>query len=275
MLRTSRIEGVRGALLAHGTIRAAGETLKALRESAGTLSSERKLPASFLKHADDQTVVALAAVLEAGRRCGLGGRDFSRWGVLAAPRYFGRATLVSALRRFAEEGAWGVSPHLIPHQSMHAISGTISQALGIHGPNLGIGGGPQSTAEAMLAAAGLIAEGRVPGLWVVMTGWHPEPVFGETGKLQSNGHMAPRSVCIGLAMALEPEGKDLTAGRLVVHAVATHEQNGSANGVHTSRPSCSLEELAAAFDEKQGPSGEWGLPCGGWIRFEQGAGTEK
>src|ERR1700751_1917728 len=89
------------------------------------------LPATFLRHADEQTVAALAAVLHAIQECGMSVADFKEWGVVAAPHFLGRAMLAAALQRLAAEGAWGISPHLIPHRSQHAVSGTISQVLKI------------------------------------------------------------------------------------------------------------------------------------------------
>ena len=68
-------------------------------------------------------------------------RCLEHWGILAASRFLGRSSLVVALDRFRSEGVWGVSPHLIPHYALHSPAGTLSLALGVHGPNLGIGGG--------------------------------------------------------------------------------------------------------------------------------------
>src|SRR5262249_1682783 len=99
------------------------------------------LPASLFKHADDQTVAGLRALILAIAAAGWPDKSFSNWGVVAAPNLFGRITTARTIERFQKEGAWGVSPHLIPHQSLHAVSGTISQALAIHGPNFGVGGG--------------------------------------------------------------------------------------------------------------------------------------
>src|SRR5438067_465552 len=76
----------------------------------------------------------------------------------------------------------GLSPHFIPHRSQHAISGTISQALKIHGPNFGAGGGPGAAAEALLAGAVLLEGSRLPGVWVVLTGWDPEYVPDPEGR---------------------------------------------------------------------------------------------
>jgi hypothetical protein len=160
------------------------------------------LPASFLKHADEQTVVGLAAVYQAihdAYLCPDGDIAlFHSWGALAAPRFLGRPTLVSALHRFAAEGAWGVSPHLIPHRSLHAISGTVSQALKIQGPNFGVGGGPSAAAEVLLAAAAMIECQGVPGVWVVLTGYDPECAPDAAGRLPAG------TACVGLALALTP-----------------------------------------------------------------------
>src|SRR5262249_6770324 len=152
-------------------------------------------------------------------RYGLTDTPWHDWGVLAAPRFLGRACLAQALQRFALEGAWGVSPHLIPHRSLHSVSGTVSQALGIHGPNFGVGGGPDSAAEGLLAAAALVAEQRVPGVWLVLTGWDPEPVLDSPGMPSPNGH--PReadSSCLAAALALTPPGAAWQGARLQIRA---------------------------------------------------------
>src|SRR5205085_3519156 len=136
--------------VASGCLSVAPEQVPALRQKPGPGVGE-SLPNNFLKHADDQTVLALAAVLHAIQDKGLQETDFTHWGVVAGPCFLGRATLVSALQRYDAEGAWGLSPHFIPHRSQHAVSGTISQALKIHGPNLGAGGGPGAVVEGLLA----------------------------------------------------------------------------------------------------------------------------
>jgi hypothetical protein len=91
--------------------------------------------------------------------------------------------MAAALQRFAAEGAWGVSPHLIPHRSRHSISGTVSQALKIHGPNFGVGGGPGGTVEVLLAATALLEGKRLPGVWIVLTCLDPESPPDEAGRL--------------------------------------------------------------------------------------------
>ena len=79
---------------------------------------------------------------------------------MAASRYLGRANLAVALRSFMAEGVWGTSPHLIPHFALHSASGTISLALGSHGPNLGVGGGLHAASEGFLAALTLAVDRR-------------------------------------------------------------------------------------------------------------------
>src|SRR5262249_37658335 len=122
-------------LAGYASYRAPAADLGGLRRQPGPPLRE-PWPANFLKHVDDQTVVGLSAVLGAIAGHSLvppGVSDpFRDWGVVAAPRFLGRPMLAGALPRFQNEGAWGVSPHLIPHRSLHSISGTVSQALEVH-----------------------------------------------------------------------------------------------------------------------------------------------
>src|SRR5262249_31560396 len=135
-------------------------------------------------------------VLRAIATGGLGSQRFTEWGVVAAPRFLGRVALAHALKRFTVEGAWGVSPHVIPHHSLHAVSGTISQALKRDGPSGGVGGGAGGALEALRTAAGMVHGDRLPGVWVVLTAWDPEPAADGTGAPSGDG------CCVGLALAL-------------------------------------------------------------------------
>lgn len=194
---------------ADAVVRVSLESLPELRRDPGPTSGE-PLPACFLKHADEQTVAGLCAVYQAIRKGNLHETDFHNWGVLAAPRFLGRATMASALQRFAAEGAWGVSPHLIPHRSLHSISGTISQALKIHGPNFGVGGGPQGTVEVLLAAIALLEGKHLPGVWVVLTCLDPEEPPDESGRLPAG------TQAMGLALALSPIRTSVSRLRLQI-----------------------------------------------------------
>jgi hypothetical protein len=160
-------------LAAHAGVALPAESLAGLRQKPGPAPGT-PLPANFLKQADEQTVAALIAVYCAMHAHGLDLASQGDWGVIAAPQLLGRTHMASAMQRFAEEGAWGISPHLIAHRSLHAVSGTISQALGLHGPNFGVGGGLDGVAEAFLVAAALLADGRLPGLWLVLTHGAPD-----------------------------------------------------------------------------------------------------
>jgi hypothetical protein len=188
-------------VIAHAGVRVSHEALGPLRRQPGLVYGD-SFPVAFLKHVDEQTVVGLTAVYQAihdhGLTPGPAGPDFTTWGVVGAPRFLGRATMAAALQRFAAEGAWGVSPHLIPHRSLHSISGTVSQALRIHGPNFGVGGGPGAAAEAVLAAAALLECRHLPGVWLVLTAMDPEKAPDATGRPASG------TLCAALALALVP-----------------------------------------------------------------------
>jgi hypothetical protein len=253
---------VRGAILAYAAIQATADQLPNLRQNPGAQPGP-SLPASFLKHADEQTVVAMAALFQAIDRHGLAGMDFTDWGVLAAPRYLGRITTFQALQRFAAEGAWGISPHLIPHRTLHAISGTISQALQIHGPNLGVGGGPDADLEVMRVAAAFLTDRDLPGLWVVMTGWNPEPVLkpspapGAESRPSTNGyHVLP--VCQAVVLALAPLSRTWNGLQLDFHFT------GKSNG-HPYPPLFNLESFQATLVANSISPQSWSLGNGGSV----------
>ncbi len=193
-------------LSAQATVRVPLDVLAGLRRKPGPPFGVPLAP-TFLKHADVQTVVCVTAIHQAIHDHGLTG-PFRDWGALAAPRYLGRPALGVALPRFLAEGAWGVSPHIIPHHSLHAVSGTLSQALKMHGPNFGVGGGPGGVTEALLAATALLHGKGLPGVWVVFSRLGPETVLGE------NGAMPPEAFAEALALALTPASANRATVRL-------------------------------------------------------------
>jgi hypothetical protein len=221
---------------AHGCVRIAPDELAGLRQKPGPAPGV-PLPAGLLKHADDQTVAGIAAVLQAIAAGGLGSARFTEWGILAAPRFFGRTAMINLLHRFGIEGAWGVTPHLIPHRSLHSLSGTVSQAFKIHGPNLGIGGGPGALTELFWTATAMLHGDRLPGVWAVLTAWSPEPA-GEAGE-----PIPADARCIGLAMALTPTRSGWCGPRLRLTPwgrLRSNEPTGSSDGL-------SIESLHAAL----------------------------
>ena len=182
-----------------------------LRVEAGRLDAFRKSPvggkgtpltAGFLKHVDAQTILGMAAIDQA--LCDSATppdsplRDLGRWGVIAAPRFLGRVTLTPVIANFHVEGAWGVSPHHVPHRTLHSFSGTASQAFGMRGPNFGAGGGTGCEVEGLLTAASTLASSDVPGLWLLLSRIEPElpPVNG--------CHLDPAAFVEAVALGLVP-----------------------------------------------------------------------
>lgn len=241
---------VRCRIAASATIRASADEITAWRRKP--IEAGTNVPTSLLKHAEDQTVVALTAVLKAINDAGWKGRSFRDWGIVAGPNFLGRVTIATTIRRLQKEGAWGISPHLIPHQSLHAVSGTISQVLAIHGPNFGVGGGPESGPDAFLLAGSMVTDGTLPGLWLVMTGYETEWIPG----LEA---LPPAPPCLGVALALEPTTDDSDARCLAIrHA----------------RPSVSPSalypdfQLAAFADEVKEGAGQWRLSDSHWLELD-------
>lgn len=267
-------------VLAYAGVRVTMDMLPSLRQRPGPGIAE-SLPATFLRHADEQTVAGLAAVLHAIQQSGLSVPQFQDWGVVAAPCFLGRAMLAAALQRLASEGAWGISPHLIPHRSQHAVSGTISQVLKIFGPNLGAGGGPGGVVEALLAASVLLEGNRLPGVWVVVTDWEPEAIP------DANGCLQPDAVCYAAALALVAARPNWPGVRL--RALPRHQATrargadrgdvGSLNGErsYVSAPSLSSLKVSALHTLLTNLTEEETLPetlvwrmDGGWIELGTG-----
>jgi hypothetical protein len=255
-LRAPRSSAVRCLVAAHAACRIPLRQIATLRSTPLTLKTE-PLPASFFKHADEQTVAGFAALAQAIQVHDLAGADFTEWGVVAAPRFLGRAALAVALTRFAAEGAWGISPHLIPHRSLHALSGTVSQALKIHGPNFGAGGGADGAAEALLVAGALIADRQLEGVWVLMTGFDPEL---EPVDPTDSGAAQPATECIAVALALQPPVQRRRGVFLTIDAAAADDETALA------RPAFSLEALAATLAAGQ-TEASWQMACGGWANW--------
>jgi hypothetical protein len=190
-----RIVEVGCDVVAWGSRLATAAELPGLRKAPGTLGGE-PMPNGLLRHVDEQTVVGLAAVLAAANSSGMGPSEFGRWSVLVAPCFLGRTKFERSFPEYQAEGAWGVSPHLIPGHSLHSPSGTISQALRAHGPNLGIGGTPDSARQALLIAATWLEAGWAEGLWLVETSRDPEPT-GEIANTEAGDYRAQALALVG------------------------------------------------------------------------------
>jgi hypothetical protein len=232
------------------TARSSPAQIATLRKNPA-FPADVKLPAGFLKHSDEQTVLALATVSQALIALNRPTASYRDWGVLAAANLFGRASIYKGLCDFRREGAWGISPHLVPHLSLHAVSGTISQALGLHGPNFGVGGGPKGVAGAFLSAATLLSENHLPGLWVVMTAHNPESLPTATEQPTSES-----ATCLAVAFALKPIKDADSATSLSV----------SGGDAPRGWAEFDLAEFMHAL-QSQKPTGEWALPGGGWVNL--------
>jgi len=231
-------------IAAFGIVEATPDLLATLRKNPQPPGC-RPLPGNFLKYSDDQTVAALAAVLRAVHEYRLEDRDFTNWAVVAAPRFLGRTPFTAAIDKFHRQGASAVSPLIIPFLSLHVVSGTISMALRIHGPNLGVGGGEGGLVEALLTGLAVAAEDHPPGVWVVLTEW------GDQGPSAGGKDRPAESyLCRAVALALVPAAREPLAS-LRCSPPATIDFPA------TARPDCPEPTLAtlAAFLVQRGGSG--------------------
>jgi hypothetical protein len=153
-------------------------------------------PGHFLKHADEQTVLAVAAIDRAVQALHLPREHFADWSIVAAPRCIGRLSGAYALDRFAKSGAPGISPHLIPQHSLHSVSGAMSILLGSRQPNFGVGGSGDSLAEGLFASL-TIPGAQPPGVWFIATGWEPEP------ELDERANIVNEPCCCAIVLALQ------------------------------------------------------------------------
>lgn len=184
------------------------------------------LPPRFLRHADEQTVVGMRAVLQAiashrappsaGQSAGAA-TDFSTYGVVSAPCQPGRIAAAHSFALFGSGGPVTVSPHIVPQCSLHSIAGAVSVALGMHGPNIGTSGGPQALGEGLLACLTLLKPGpagthATPGIWFVATAWDGEPTLDREGRPQERAFDPP--ICVAVAVALTASAA--AGGRLVL-----------------------------------------------------------
>lgn len=180
--------------------------------------------------------------------------DFAAWGVIAAPIFFGRGGNAGALRRYADEGVWGISPQMVPQLSHHALPGTISMALKLHGPNYAIGNGPEAIGEGIMLAATMLSEGRLPGLWLVMTRYSPEYIPNDDTAGSASNHAMGE----GIALALTPIEN---SGKGPEFLFSPDDEFDLALPVF---------ELSNMADQLQtdNPRGRWRLPGFGWFGIQ-------
>lgn len=235
-------------LAAHASVRLSGAEAHARRRSPGPACG--KLSPSLLKHADEQTVAGVSAVLHAidAYRLAPEGPDvFRGWGVIGAARFIGRDVISRDVPDFRKEGPWGVSPHIIPHRSLHSPSGAVSVALNCMGPNYGTGGGAGFETEGLLSALSLLWGRHLPGVWLVVSRVDPPDA-----DCDGSGGIPEGVVAEAVALALVPEG---TGPRLCVESGQRHESGAEltfeglrdlAQGGTWSVPGCNLRVMPGA-----------------------------
>jgi len=233
----------------HATVTCRAAGIGTLRETP--VLGAPPLPPRFLRHADEHTVVGIRAVQEAMAALGQSPKNHragasDRFAVVAAPCGAGRPASARTLVNLREGGPVTVSPHVVPQCSLHALASAVSVGLRIHGPNIGVGGGPEALSEAFVTALSLLDEPGVEGCWLVLTAWDEEPV------LDVRGDVPGDAVCRGVALALDRAAPgSLRVSLRTVPSMAVID--GAATSAPTGHPS--LTALAILLDQAGRASG--------------------
>jgi hypothetical protein len=219
-------------------------------------------PAHFLKHADEQTIVAVAAVDDAMQRYPALLPDRREWAVIAAPRFIGRLAGADALARYERSGGPAISPHVIAQHSLHSVSGALSILLGSRKPNFGVGGGGSSLTDGLVAALTQLPTGDAAGVWLISTCWDPEPVVEEQRGCTSD------SVCQAVALALASRAGSAVHGRLSF--TLNVNDSGVAGRTHVESSDTVIELCAALTGARAGRDCrlQWKLPWGATVALE-------
>jgi len=168
------------AITAHGMCESRLSTIPALRDGAVPAGAPA-LPPRFLRHCDEHTVVGLRAVLEAIAATPSVANDLPQHGVIGAPCQAGRLVTARSLIQMRQDGPVAISTHIVPQCSLHSVAGAVSVALGLHGPHLGIGGGPDALAEGLFTVFSLFQAAACTACWLLVSDWQDEPALDTTG----------------------------------------------------------------------------------------------
>lgn len=182
------------------------------------------LPSRFLRHCDEQTVVGMQAVLAAIARLPEPRPAFASHGVVAASCQAGRLTAARTLADALAGGGVAVSTQVVPQCSLHSPAGAVSVGLGMHGPNVGVAGGPQALSEGLFTAFSWLATG-CDDVWLVTTGWDDEPALDITGKATNDPICRGVAVWLSVRPAIAAAGPRIelqsTAASMVIAATTT------------------------------------------------------
>lgn len=261
--RSHSVEAVHAAcgIGSHALVEARLSEIGPLRDRA-TPADTPPLPPRFLRHADEQTVVGVRAVLEAMAAHPAPRPSFAGYGVVAAPCRAGRFATAQSLAQARVGGGVAVSPHVVPQCSLHALAGAVSVAFGMHGPNLGSSGGSHAVAEGLFTALSLLADeaaapaGGVPGMWLVLCGWDREPALDEQGR-PTAAASADEPICRALAVAITADIEAGNGMQLAIHLPGLAAVRPAAGP----RPTVTDDILALARALAAGRDGAWSHRC--------------
>lgn len=235
---------IRCAIGVQASLSVRAADLGTLRAQAAALYANTLSP-SVLKQSDDQAIAALMALHRAiGQRSA---EELEHWGVVAAPRTLGRRRISESLVKFQQQGAWNTSPHLIPFLSLHSLPGLLSQAIPSHGPNLGAGGLKGSEGEALTAAVAMLHGERLPGVFVVFTGWERDSLVIENDNRCQAAVIGLQRPDAGIALGdleIAPGGGDESAPSFTLESLmeTLEYQSGARWRLNGAACSLSLEQ---------------------------------
>ena len=196
------------AVVAHGIACLAPADMDLLRRLPFAGLPATLVP-QLLKHSDEQTFAALVALCRALAGSPLAGTDFGRWGVVSSSAGLlgpqpirGGARQIQNRRPLGRVGASHSASHA------HSVPGTLSLALMNHGPSISVGGGPDDQTSTLLSMAGLLGQGKFPGVWLVVSGWWPELT------IEINGQPTSDSKCMAAVLGVVPAPVAKTAGSI-------------------------------------------------------------
>ena len=244
------------AIDAWGTARLALPAIPALRKCLPTWVPE-STAGHFLKYADEQTVAAVSAIDRAIQSHEIDLSQRRNWPIIAAPRFLGRVAGPAVIRGYEQGGPQSVSPHIIPQNSLHSVSGALSILLASHGPNVGIGGGPESLDDAILAAFSLPGMSGAEGCWLIATAWNPEPVADRQGRFSNE------PICHACALSLQFTATGSAGGELQFQPARTQRADD-----RSLRPQMSVSHIVSQIEQLAGGESchlAWALNWGGEV----------
>jgi hypothetical protein len=240
-------------ITAHALVKASLSDMGTLRNRPAP-DGMPPLPPRFLRHADEQTVVGMHAVLTALSE--VPSTDsvppLACHAVIAAPCQAGRIATAQALAGLDTSGPSAIKPHIVPQCSMHSVAGAVSVALGMHGPHLGVGGGPDALSEGFLVVMSLLAGGGDPhceAAWLIATEWDVEPA------LDSKGIPTNDPSCRAIAMLLEPSARTAEGDHAGSLTLAVRRSRQRQTGARPAIAPCTLANLAGVLGgDRHGPT---------------------